>query len=96
MLKVIQVKVQEQVSRRKKNSETAWFDRLKNRLNRSRIISAEFELSLNNSLNPLRIKVLDLILLVYKRNPKHVFKRLFRERRVCLFCRSRVLYPKAL
>ena len=29
--------------------------------------------------SPLRIRVSDLLLLVYKGNPKHVFKRLFRE-----------------
>ena len=31
------------------------------------------------SLSPLRIRVLDLLLLVYKGNPKHIFKLLFRE-----------------
>ena len=30
--------------------------------------------------------VLDLLLLVYEGNPKHIFIRLFKERRVCLFC----------
>ena len=32
--------------------------------------------------NPKRIRVLDLLLLVYKGNSKHVFIKLFRERRV--------------
>ena len=31
------------------------------------------------SLSPLRIRVSDLLLLVYKGNSKHVFKRMFRE-----------------
>ena len=31
------------------------------------------------SLSPLRIRVLDLLLLVYKGNPKHIFKLRFRE-----------------
>ena len=96
MLKVIQVKIQEQASCRKENSKFSWFDRSKNRLDRLRVVFAEFELSPNSSSNLLKIRVLDLILLVYKGNPNHIFMRLFRERRVCLFCRSRVLYPKAL
>ena len=33
----------------------------------------------------LRIRVSNPLLLVYKGNPKHVFVRLFRERKVCLF-----------
>ena len=31
------------------------------------------------SLSPLRIRVSNLLLLIYKRNPKHIFKRLLRE-----------------
>jgi len=45
-----------------------------------RIVFAEFELSPNSSSSPLRIRVSDLLLLVCKGNPKHVFIRLFRER----------------
>ena len=77
----------------------AKLDRSKVRLDRSRIVSAEFELSPNSSLSPLRIKASNLFHLVYKRNLKHIFKRLFRERLECIlchFCKSRVLYPKAL
>ena len=63
----------------------AKLDRSKVRLDRSRIVSAEFELSLNNSSSPLRIRVSDLLLLVYKGNLKHVFiKALEREIRVHL------------
>ena len=36
------------------------------------------------SSSPLRIRVSDLLLPVYKENPKHIFKRLFREIRVPL------------
>ena len=86
MLKVIQVKIQEHISCRKKNLETTWFDRSKNRLDRSKLVSIEFLVGPNNSSSPLRIRVSDLILLVYKGNPKHVFRGLFRERKVCLFC----------
>ena len=42
MLKVIQVKIQEYTSCKKKSSETVWFDRLKNRLDQLKHISAEF------------------------------------------------------
>ena len=60
-------------------------DRSKVRLNRSRILSAKFELSPNSSSSPLQIKVSDLLLLVYKGNPKYVFIRaLEREIRVHL------------
>ena len=84
MLKVIQVKIQEHISCRKKNLETAWFDRSKNRLDRSKHGSVEFLVGPNNSSSPLRIRVSDLLFLVYKGNSKHIFISLFRERRVCL------------
>ena len=42
MLKVIQVKIQEQVSYRKKILESTWFDQSKNRLDRSKYGSTEF------------------------------------------------------
>ena len=84
MLKVIQVKIQDYTSCRKKSSEIVWLDRSRNRLNRSRIISVEFVLSPNSSSSPLRIRVLGLLLLVYKENLKHVFKRLL-ERYECAF-----------
>ena len=45
-----------------------------------------FRFTSNSSSSPLRIWVSDLFLPVYKRNSKHVFMRLFKERRVCLFC----------
>ena len=50
---------------------------MKVRLDQSRIESAEFELSPNSGPSPLRIRVPDLLLLVYKGNPKHVFLREF-------------------
>ena len=42
MLKVIQVKIHEQVSCRKKISEFSWFDRLKDKLDQSKFGFAEF------------------------------------------------------
>ena len=42
MLKVIQVKIQEQVSCRKKILEFSWFDQSKDKLDRSKYESAEF------------------------------------------------------
>ena len=42
MLKVIQVKIQEQVSYKKKILEFAWFNQSKNRLDRLKYGSAEF------------------------------------------------------
>ena len=59
--------------------KTAWLDR-------SRIVSVEFELSPNSNSSPLRIRVSDLLLLVYKGNPKHIFRRIFKKKRVRLFC----------
>ena len=64
----------------------AKLDRSKVRLDQSRIVSAEFELSPNSNSSPLRIRVLDLILLVYNGNSKHVFKNAFRERLECILC----------
>ena len=83
MLKVIQVKIQEQASCRKKNSEFAWFDWSRDKLDRSRVVSVEFELSPNNSLSSLRIRVSNLLLLVYKGSPKHdSYKAFQREKSV--------------
>ena len=73
MLKVIQVKIQEHTSCRKKTSYFAWFDRLKNKLDQSKIVPAEFLVSPNSSLSPLRIRVSDLLLALYKGNPKPCF-----------------------
>jgi len=47
MLKVIQVKIHEHTSYRKKISKFAWFDQLKDRLDRSKHVYAEFYFSLN-------------------------------------------------
>ena len=49
----------------------------------------------NSSSRPLRIRVLDLLLLVYKGNPKHVFKKGFLEREEYASFLSRVLYPES-
>ena len=46
-------------------------------LDRSRVVSAEFYLSPNSSSSPLRIRALDLLLLVYKGKAKHVFNKAF-------------------
>ena len=73
MLKVIQVKIQEHTSCRKKTSYSAWFDRLKNKLDQSKIVPVEFLVSPNSSLSPLRIRVSDLLLPQYKGNPKPCF-----------------------
>ena len=73
MLKVIQVKIQEHTSCKKKTSYSAWFDRSKNRLDQSKIISAEFLVGLNSSLSLLKIRVSDLLLPLYKGNPKPRF-----------------------
>ena len=42
MLKVIQVKIQEQVSCKKKISDFAWFDQWKDKIDRLKYGSAEF------------------------------------------------------
>ena len=42
MLKVIQVKIQEQVSLRKRISEFVWFNQSKDRLDQSKYESTEF------------------------------------------------------
>ena len=43
-------------------------------------------IKLNNSLSPLRIRVSNLLLLVYKGNPKHVFIRLLERKECASFC----------
>ena len=95
MLKVIQVKIQEQVSCREKNSETAQFNRSRDKLDRSKHVSEKFLFQPNCSLSPKRIRVSDLFLQVYKGNPKHVFIRLFKEKSVQLlhlgFCTQKTL-----
>ena len=73
MLKVIQVKIQEHTSCRKKTSYSAWFDQSKNKLDQSKIVSAEFLVGPNSSLSPLRIRVSNLLLPLYKGNPKPRF-----------------------
>ena len=78
MFKVIQVKIQEQVSYRKKISEFAWFDRSRDRLDRSRVV-CRILIRPNCSSSQKRIRISDLLLLVYKGNPKHVFNKTFQR-----------------
>ena len=92
MFKVIQVKIQEQVSCKKKNSQTAQFDQSRDKLDQSKHVYAEFLFKPNCSLSQKRIRVSDLLLLVYKGNPKHVFIRFFKEKSMPLSCLLPVLF----
>ena len=57
----------------------AWLDQLRIRLDRSKVMQIVFSVKFPTHPKPIRIRVLDLLLPVYKGNPKHVFKQLFRE-----------------
>ena len=57
----------------------AWLDQLRIRLDRSKVMQIFFSVEFPTHPKPIRIRVLDLLLPVYKGNPKHVFKQLFRE-----------------
>ena len=79
----------------KKNSETAQFNRSRDRLDQSKHVSVEFLFKTSCSLSPKRIRVSDLHLLVYKENTKHIFIGLFKEKSVPLshlgFCTQKTL-----
>ena len=59
--------------------KSACLDWSRIRLDRSKSCRLFFLQNFQHSLSPLRIKVSNLLLPVYKGNPKHVFKWLFRE-----------------
>ena len=83
MLKVIQLKIQEYTSCRKKNSKSAWFDIKRQAwLIETRICRILFQLELY--LNVLGFKWNTTSTKLYKGNPQ-VFIRLFREKNVPLF-----------
>ena len=59
--------------------KSTWLDRSWIRLDRSKVVQIVFSIEFLTQPKPIRIRVSDLFLPVYKGNPKHVFKRLFRE-----------------
>ena len=63
----------------------AWLDRSRIRLDWSKLMQIVFLQNFPTQPKPIWRVGLSVLLLVYKEDPKHVFRRLFRERRLCLF-----------
>ena len=65
--------------------KSAWFDRSRIRLNRSKLVQIIFLQNFPTQPKPIWRVGLNVLLLIYKGNPKHIFIRLLREKIVCLF-----------
>ena len=65
--------------------KSAWLDWVRITLDRSKLMQIVFLQNFPTQPKPIWRAGLSVLLLVYKGNPKHVFIRLWREKRVCHF-----------